>query len=218
MKYKLIKTYPGSPELGEIVEYTGRGYTFGIPCSYYFSKEMVEDYPEFWEKIQDKNWVITGGKINATEYSIITQVTRLPDYVKFEIGDKVYNPKSLSQNFTIEKFYLDCNNEHMLAGPGHVGIHKIEHYKEPLLITEDGKEIKYKDTFYTVETDGITFHTLLSEYTLPFITFSSYELAEKYYEFLKPKFNKKELMDIIDNEDYNDGEVVDRICKLIESK
>lgn len=53
MKYKLIKIYPGSPELGTIVE---KGYTGYVPeghskslGSWSLANELVENYPEFWQ-------------------------------------------------------------------------------------------------------------------------------------------------------------------------
>lgn len=49
MKYKLIKTYPGSQELGTIV--SSENKTSDWKGSNYYEK-----YPEFWEKVNDNLW------------------------------------------------------------------------------------------------------------------------------------------------------------------
>jgi hypothetical protein len=62
-KFKLIKEYPGSPELGTEVEKELRS-----SCSYFYRSgdkrisvlnEHVEDNPEYWEEIKDiVLWVV----------------------------------------------------------------------------------------------------------------------------------------------------------------
>lgn len=62
MKYKLVKTYPGSPELGTEVEKQINSQTyyhihndrkFGVLT------EHVEDNPEYWEKVNENLlWVV----------------------------------------------------------------------------------------------------------------------------------------------------------------
>ena len=61
-KYKLIKEYPGSPELGTICEERNRNGSF---C-YYFEgeknlgilKNQVENQPEYWQEVNDNIWWI----------------------------------------------------------------------------------------------------------------------------------------------------------------
>ena len=60
MKYKLIKEYPGSPELGTVVEKTLRSetnffYTIGNKRICVLNSH-VEDNPEYWEKVNDNLW------------------------------------------------------------------------------------------------------------------------------------------------------------------
>lgn len=57
MKYQLIKCYPGSPELGTILE---EGYTGYVPDSqsksigsWFVSKDHVENNPEFWKPVSE---------------------------------------------------------------------------------------------------------------------------------------------------------------------
>jgi len=226
MKYKLVKIFPGSVKLGEIVEYTGRGYTVGVPCTdyfRYFPREIVEDYPEFWEKVEEKtpeqgsNWKELHYKIMGFE-----SVMRAKDDIIFKIGDKVYNPKCPTQKFTIEKFYLDCNDVHMLVEPEHININKIEHYKEPILITEDGISLFTNDLvwFITDNMYEVYYKHCNKDMSTKYKYFSTKAIAEKYIENNKPKFSKKELMDIIqlDTEQYDDGEVIEKLVKLIENK
>jgi hypothetical protein len=60
MKYKLIKEYPGSPKLGTIVnglisKSSDLNYSYSYNnFDYFISKEIIENNPEYWEKIQ---WV-----------------------------------------------------------------------------------------------------------------------------------------------------------------
>lgn len=50
-KFKLIKEYPGSTELGTIAE-NSRGYYISIPHGYIFAiNHNPEKYPEFWEEV-----------------------------------------------------------------------------------------------------------------------------------------------------------------------
>ncbi len=55
MKYRLIKLYPKSPNLGTIVKKDVLGYT---PLNYnsysaVIPESQVEDFPEFWEPINE---------------------------------------------------------------------------------------------------------------------------------------------------------------------
>ena len=168
-KYKLIKEYDGSPKLGTIVikansypHYNFNGGNLMTAITQYF----VENTPEFWELVKEKEWEIVSESkwVKSNLYFIggitgshktINSVKRLSDEIIFSIGDKVINPKLKSNaSFTITRFELDFEGEHMLAlgGNGAVGIHKIEKYKEPILITEDGVELFEDDEYFNVFT------------------------------------------------------------------
>jgi hypothetical protein len=71
MKYKLIKEYPGSPELGTVVEKESK---IKSNTSYYYREGEkryciydyhVEDNPEYWEKVNDNFWWIVFTKQEA---------------------------------------------------------------------------------------------------------------------------------------------------------
>lgn len=56
----------------------------------------------------------------------IHSVKRTSDDQVFQLGCWVRNPKNPAQEFQINSFYLDAFNEHMLVGPGHIGLRKVE--------------------------------------------------------------------------------------------
>ena len=62
-KYKLIKEYPGSPELGTIVEgksSDGKNYSFSmLGGRVYVIKYHVEDNPEYWEEVNENNYMVS---------------------------------------------------------------------------------------------------------------------------------------------------------------
>lgn len=55
-RYKLIKTYPDSPELGTIIERECRHYC--IDKNTHLRYPNIENYPEFWEEIVEKDYEI----------------------------------------------------------------------------------------------------------------------------------------------------------------
>ena len=55
MKYKLIKEYPGSPELGTEVEKRDSD-TYVSSTYLIFRNDNIENMPEYWEKVSDDIW------------------------------------------------------------------------------------------------------------------------------------------------------------------
>ncbi len=246
-KFKLIKKLPfeGSPDIGYIsIEKLGEN------GAHYWNHNWFhpENYPEFWQEMVEKDyeiliyrsktnsWIFIDdpkdfGRLKLSDWEIYS-ILRKSDGVEFNIGDRVYNPKCKSQNFTITNFYLDCNKENLLCGPGHINITKIEHYKEILLTTEDGY-VYFKDAgkalsnwIYcfnpiTLETRIVTLNGLfycgkLHPEVLGCKFFKEEDNRTKYIEYNKPKFSKQQLLDIIEgNEELSDGEVIEEIYKLI---
>jgi hypothetical protein len=87
MKYKLIKDYPGSPELGTVVEQgpSSKSYFFRSgnrnTC---VLNSHVEDNPEYWKKVNDNLWWIVFTNEEAsfkayTPYPIETCVYQAED-------------------------------------------------------------------------------------------------------------------------------------------
>jgi hypothetical protein len=140
MKYKLIKEYPGSPKLNTEVIYSEKhkiyNYNFGTIYTE-FPKNQVENLPEFWELVIEKDFEIleftsknSGDKairnikgsfntsniynlsekeLLADNRSIITKVKRLSDNEIFTIGDYVKVNITITQD-TIKEFNVLLNN------------------------------------------------------------------------------------------------------------
>jgi hypothetical protein len=114
-KYKLIKEYPGSPEVDtEIIKSyisnssLGNYDTYMIKGEGWFKLDDPENYPEFWELVVEKDYeilrfILPGNNIihvqnaknniefmlkNSNTYKIY-QVKRLSDGEIFTIGDKI---------------------------------------------------------------------------------------------------------------------------------
>jgi hypothetical protein len=154
MKYRLIKTYPGSPELNTICEYNNNPWS----DSNSFTNPVLKpkDYPEFWELVVEKNYeilsVITSNnkfieKVynqNATikPFWKIHSIKRLSDGEIFTVGDKL-DCKGWFGNIT--RFVI-INNELKIFQQQHINSSK---YK-PLLIQE---LIKFKQPLFTTEDD-----------------------------------------------------------------
>lgn len=61
-QYKLIKKYPGSPKLGELAQQSLNKLYYEVDCLGDFTNTEIENYPEFWEEIKDKEWEILSFK------------------------------------------------------------------------------------------------------------------------------------------------------------
>jgi hypothetical protein len=99
MKYKLIKTYPGSPELGSIALPYG---SFNTDAAHYvvphpkcenadlaISKSYVEENTEYWEKVEDNIWWC----VSPRDYQ--TGDTLFKEWIIYKIES--YGPDSLSR-------------------------------------------------------------------------------------------------------------------------
>lgn len=208
-KYKLKCWYPSLPKnwkrllekdevVVELVEHSFLLLRKPEGCGVRLNYEEVANNSEFWEKLEEKEYEIIKETYNTLigKWEICS-VKRLSDGEIFSVGDKVYNPKCPSQNFIIESFYPDCNKNHMLCGKGHVSIAKIEHCKEPILITEDGVELFEGDCFYFVDKWFGCWNGTVCDSNIrdKYKYFSTSEAAEKYLNENKPMYSKKEVID-----------------------
>ena len=148
-KYKLIKEYPGSPELYTEFEY----WTNGISEQIYnksnnlsfISLKTVKDYPEFWEEVIEKDYEILSyyqesnvyGKyvyyksnenwnyIEKQNYKIYS-IKRLSDGEMFTVGDRITGTLSVKERthkyVTIQKIYLKNNILHIGIDTGFIDI------------------------------------------------------------------------------------------------
>jgi hypothetical protein len=197
-KYKLIKKFPGSASLGTVIDTDD--VAFGITHNY-------TDYPEFWEKVVEKDWEILNqgynGLIGKWE---IKAVKRKCDGEIFSVGDKldfrdgeVRKITGISLDDTgVSEFskrsipWLECGKDYGTC------LDWAIHYKEPTLITEDGVKILKGDECWAC--DKATLRDLGKvdwKNAHPFkegLYFSTREAAEKYIEENKPMYSKKDML------------------------
>lgn len=88
-KYKLIKEYPGSPNINLVVVLREKKdfYIDDEGNGFYhlsYSRGEVEQYPEYWQEVKEKEYEILSFTCNK-----IHSVKRLSDGEVFTIGDKV---------------------------------------------------------------------------------------------------------------------------------
>ena len=140
-KYRLIKTYPGSPKLNTILIIDSSQETG------YYSENS-----EFWEEIVEKDYEILeiqgkyGGISSYKEQynsdlkdKSIYKIIRLSDKEIFTIGDK-------TNNGTISKFEANSNVIRVFFEEKHknyhVNLNSINYIKQPLFTTEQRSEIE----------------------------------------------------------------------------
>lgn len=138
-KYKHIRTgYVGHKE-GEylVVKQFGRANSL-IPMS------IVEGSSE-WEAIKNElySWETD---LNGKMDRVLCRKTEQ----SFNLGDRVCAPGG--RTFEITSFYFDAFEEHILCGPGHVGVRKVK-IVEPVGRTDDGVYIYPGETIVAVRLD-----------------------------------------------------------------
>jgi hypothetical protein len=207
-KYKLIKEYPGSPKLETIIEGRFLGHYHDISKQISsITSNLVENYPEYWEEVIEKNYEIifyvakdNPNKITTKkrgahlheEYWKIHKVKRLEDGVVFTIGDKIHRGSCKDVN-VIRGFNLlkdlclvsisDLIDRGYCSGKG-VNISVVEHAKNVLFTTLDGVDIYEGDKCYAVSDNFNILYTshVPNDYQKQGIvrSFSTYEKAEEY--------------------------------------
>ena len=135
-----------------------------------FPKKIVENYPEFWEEVVEKDYEIleVKGKYGAISSYIekldndlkdktIFKIKRKSDGEIFTIGDKVF---SEYVNYTINKIGI-VNDKCMVSAlydtknPNgsrlHYNLNNIKKFKQKLFTTEDGVDIFEGDNLYSID-------------------------------------------------------------------
>ena len=147
MKYILKKEYPGSPKLGNIIDN--------------LENDWIENYPEFWKLVVEKNYEILSVITNNNKfiekvynqdatiepYWKIHSVKRLSDGEIFTIGDIIdtriddkYKQEILEINLGINDLLLK-DKLIFKTKSGYVVSHIAVKVKQPLCTTEDGVDI-----------------------------------------------------------------------------
>lgn len=226
-KYKLIKKYPGSPKLGTTVKYIYVGMNdrnvYGGENGGLYNGEYVENQPEFWEEIIDKNYEVLSykGALSEDIYTFastgnykdmknnkadilsfpnnynIHSIKRLSDGEVFTVGDRIGNN---TQEGVILRLRVTNDNRFQFSCSEKDGWCEFEGYnkiKQPLFKTEDGVEIFVNDIFWYV---GDTFNVCETKCLWNFSrlkTFSTKEAAEEYVKMNKPEFSRKQVVELL---------------------
>jgi len=172
-KYKLIKTYPGSPRLGVIEE------PIDVKCHMMSNGHYGYDFEnkEFWEEVIEKDYKILVIQTNVhgrlsdfskdseefidsilrCEGTSIHSVKRLSDGKVFNVGDKTN--KGFIKGFMRYNDVLHCTcKDQSLFYNGN--INKLNIIKKPLFTTEDGVDIFEGDKYYAL---ALTFKPVFRE-------------------------------------------------------
>jgi hypothetical protein len=206
--YKLIKKYPGSPELGTIVEHkkgTNMYFFNGLQICY------PDDFPEFWEEVTGyKDYEIlilstdcfTGitnrtidiqaflEKSEGTKNWTIHSVKRLNDGEIFTIGDEISNSEYPDEyKGKISRFEIE-DSKLLVFYYGFDYIESIQKVKPVLFTTHDGVDVREGDRVWYFDQG----YKLWDSKADPkyhngeqrFHYFSTKEAAEKYILMNKP--------------------------------
>lgn len=213
-KYKLIKEYPGSLELGAIVKQSHRGiYYFGVER---LLEKEVEDFPEFWEEVIEKTYEVlvwhqkeTGAFIdkrndtilykeeymNNGEWYNIHSVKRLSDGEIFTVGDKVQCFSGFGHPcppFTIKHLRIECNT---VLTNGNRSINELSKCRQFLFKTKDSIDIYYGDECWGIRHD-FSIYQINTKNDLTHIhtlSFSTKEAAQEYADWNKPKYSLEDI-------------------------
>jgi hypothetical protein len=78
-KFKLIKEYPGSPKLGEIVEGANSSdfYYYEKPdlCRIVIRKKLVDNQPEYWKQLMEMCFVVSERDYSQGNYNYFKEWT-----------------------------------------------------------------------------------------------------------------------------------------------
>lgn len=102
MKYKLKKIYPGSPKLGTICEYNGNVWS----DSNEFTNPIInpEEYPEFWQKVIEKDYeilsLVASSNVHSIPLRVLNKNTNLFGYAIHTQREE------LSLNFLLNSGYV----------------------------------------------------------------------------------------------------------------
>jgi len=218
-KYKLIRTYPCSPKLGTIVTLNDIDTYQNLKNIYhdeYFGlqQKLVENYPEFWQKIIEKDYEVLSYSDNNNIFTIednseilerlnfkIHSVKRLSDGEVFTIGDIVKCEDCKGKITSLEIYgndiYLTGIDNQMPFG---YTICKAldcfeipQKVKQPLFTTEDGVDIFEGDKIFSIDRTKLIFkdidRVIKSKYferSSVYKYFSTKEKAEEYILMNKP--------------------------------
>lgn len=140
-KYKLIKKYPGSPELGSICKKDcNNRWVYSLDFSKestYYTLGHPKFYPEFWKEIVKKDYQILSFKQNSLVKDLWTEFVH--GWCRNSNGYPVTDPYS----------YDDILNNHLNSGVKY-HIHSVKRLSDSEVFTV-GDRIKYNGDDYTIK-------------------------------------------------------------------
>ena len=185
-KYKLIKEYPGSPKVGDIVKGYGR-----------------DSWSEYWEEVVEKDYqILKSCPIEGTIYS----VKRLSDGEVFTVGDKIkvyqHGSTNTIDKISEEKNSLFKNGIWFVYDSGGCSIDYAIKQTQPIYLTHDGKDIFPEDIVWYVNKENF-YHDYIKAY--PEVKFNSdirayfltEEEAKDYIERNKPRLSIEDCFKIL---------------------
>lgn len=177
-KYKLIKEYPGSPELGYIISPIKDAI---FPHYYYkqaITPEVIENSPEFWEEVIEKpksyeilsfvaneNHGLKGYIVHIVDGKSTVGNNLVEEYIQ-DVDDwwEIYSVKRLSDGkvftigdrvndeYTINRFELSKWFSILVyINEGHQGwisFENLYHSKKPIFTSDDGVDIFEKQIYF----------------------------------------------------------------------
>lgn len=228
MKYRLIKTYPNSPELGAEAKFEKNAeisYDINSGIQYL---SIIKNYPEYWEKVAEKDYEILcySRAFNRYSHSLtkrdeswdIHMIKRLSDGVIFSIGDKI-DGYSYTNRVILN---IELANKKLLFRQclGYSMLEDIKHSKQPLFTTEDGVDIYEGDKIWFVDIDYWIPEERISKKrdiykNRGLFPFSTKEKAEEYIIMNKPCLSIEDFKKIFTNARTS---IIEPLKELVKSK
>lgn len=174
-KYKLIKEYPGSPKLGTEAKKIEEFYFYLSNLSPTISPERIENSPEYWQKIEEKEYEILSyqhqvgtitfdSELPNSVYYRIYSVRRKSDGEIFTIGDKIRGYKNTGiKSIELTPYGLriitDANGDGCVTSKLSWELSSCIKEKPILFTSEDSKEIREGDNYWYLNTIGSNLRT-----------------------------------------------------------
>ena len=197
-KYRLIREYPGSPDLGWISNNNWKGY------------------PEFWELVVEKDYEILSyitiesgiikykdldinDDLNCDKYLKIYSVKRNDGEI-FTVNDDVVSKTCAIPN-KILSIELINNKIRLYPRNSYYNLKDVCKAKQKLFTTEDGVDIFKGDKVYFVNTTNERFNIDIcletDLYRAHLLYFSTKEKAEEYILYNKPLLTLKDIDELL---------------------
>ena len=214
-RYKLIKKYPSVLiNVGEDV-ISKCGIYFPSNGGNGIGKSEVENYPEFWEEIVEKEWEVIDfimaphlpdfvDKNRFVPFFGAKSIKRLHDNTIFSIGDKIKmighendkSPESITK-IELNKEGVPCLFTNTFHNNG-INIMKAIK-RNRVLVTEEGIDIYIGDTYWFVDEYIIYKQICLANGGLnpKAVRFSTEKAAKAWVEINKPKYSLQDIKNAI---------------------